>query len=296
MSEWSWDPDPASGITNRWVEANGLRFEVAEAGSGDRLALLLHGWPELNFSWRHQMPLLAAMGYRVWAPNQRGYGASSRPEGVAAYSVDNLVADAAALIDESGASEVTLIGHDWGAAVAWFFAIRQARPLAKLVILNVPHPACMARELKTWKQLSKSWYIFFFQIPRLPEWLLTRDDAAAIRRAFKGSAVNKARFPRADLEVYAKSAQRPGAMTAMLNWYRAAFRGGVVKADYPVIETPTLLIWGEQDVALDIATLDGTDRFVRDLTVRRLPDASHWVQQDVPDEVNGILEGWLGRA
>ena len=298
MSEWSWDPDPASGIRNRWVEANGLRFEVAEAGEGDRLALLLHGFPELNFSWRHQMPLLASLGYRVWAPNQRGYGQSSRPHGIAAYAADKLVADAAALIDASGAREVTLIAHDWGGAIAWNFAIQRARPLARLVVMNCPHPACFARELKTWKQLRKSWYMFFFQLPWLPEALLTANDARAVRRAFSESAIDKRRFPRADLDVYAHAAQAPGAMTAMINWYRAAARNRTLTSleDYPVIEVPTLLIWGEADAALDIATTQGTERYVGDFTLRRLPGVSHWVQQEAPEAVNAILETWLPRA
>jgi len=294
MSEWSWDPDPSSGIRNRWVEANGLRFEVAEAGEGDRLALLLHGFPELNFSWRHQMPLLAAMGYRVWAPNQRGYGQSSRPRGIAAYAADHLIADAAALIDASGATEVTLIAHDWGGAIAWHFAIRQARPLARLVVMNCPHPACFARELKTWKQLRKSWYMFLFQLPWLPEKLLTANDA---RGAFRDSAIDKRRFPRADLDVYARAAQTPGAMTAMVNWYRAAARHRTLTSDeaYPTIEVPTLLIWGEADVALDIATTEGTADHVRDFTLRRLPGVSHWVQQEAPEAVNLLLREWLMR-
>lgn len=298
MSEWSWDPDPASGIRNRWVEANGLRFEVAEAGEGDRLALLLHGFPELNFSWRHQMPLLADLGYRVWAPNQRGYGHSSRPQGIAAYDADELVADAAALIDASGAKEVTLIAHDWGGAIAWHFAILRARPLARLVVMNCPHPACFARELKTWKQLKKSWYMFFFQLPWLPEALLTANDARAVRRAFSESAIDKSRFPRADLDVYARAAQAPGAMTAMINWYRAAARNRTLTSgeDYRVIDVPTLLIWGEADAALDIATTQGTDRHVGDFTLRRLPGVSHWVQQEAPEAVNAILEAWLPRA
>ena len=298
MSEWSWDPDPASGIRNRWVEANGQRFEVAEAGEGDRLALLLHGFPELNFSWRHQMPLLASLGYRVWAPNQRGYGQSSRPQGIAAYDADKLVADAAALIDASGAKEVTLIAHDWGGAIAWHFAIRRARPLARLVVMNCPHPACFARELKTWKQLRKSWYMFFFQLPWLPEALLTANDARAVRRAFSESAIDKRRFPRADLDVYARAARAPGAMTAMINWYRAAARNRTLTSgeDYPVIDVPTLLIWGEADAALDIATTQGTGRYVGDFTLRRLPGVSHWVQQEAPEAVNTILETWLPRA
>lgn len=296
MTDWSW-PDEPGRPTMRMVEANGLRFEVAEMGQGDRLALCLHGFPELHYSWRHQMPLLAARGYRVWAPNLRGYGATSKPEGIENYAVPKLVADVAALIDTSGAKEVLLIGHDWGAAVAWAFAIGKVRPLTGLVILNVPHPACFARELKTWKQRRKSWYMFFFQIPWLPERILRQDDALWIRKAFRSSAVHKVLFPDSVLDVYARSAQRPGALTAMLNWYRAAMRGGMGRArKLPIIETPTLMIWGEQDVALDFDNVKGTENHVRDFTLKTLPDASHWVQQDAPDEVNAILNGWLDRA
>ena len=147
----SWEPAPESGIKIEWIEAGELTFEVATAGEGEHLALCLHGFPELHYSWRHQMPLLAEMGYRVWAPNMRGYGGTTRPPDKKDYRLDKLTADVAALIDASGAKEVTLIAHDWGAIVAWQFAIQKVRPLARLVIMNVPHPLCARRELKTWK-------------------------------------------------------------------------------------------------------------------------------------------------
>ena len=145
----SWQPDPDSGIRLREVEANGLTFEVAEAGEGDHLILCLHGFPELNYSWRHQMPLLASMGYRVWAPNQRGYGATSRPARVEDYTADKIVADAAALFDASGAKKLTLVAHDWGGAIAWLFAINRARPIERLVVMNLPHPKCFAAALRS---------------------------------------------------------------------------------------------------------------------------------------------------
>lgn len=299
-SEFSWIPDPASGIGTRFVEANGQRFELAECGQGEKLAILLHGFPELNFSWRHQMPLLADQGYRVWAPNMRGYGASSGPDGVDAYAIDHLLADVGALIDlakeEAPATEVLLVAHDWGAVVAWNFAIRKVRPLDGLVIMNVPHPMCAAREIRKWRQLRKSWYIFFFQIPWLPEKLLLANDARAIRQAFTGSAANKDKFPRADLDIYAKAAQRPGAVTAMLNYYRALMKyrnASAAKLGNGMIEVPTLVIWGEEDIALDIHLLDGMEQWVPRLTLHRLPGISHWVQQDAPDEVNAIMTEWL---
>ena len=168
MTEFSWVANEASGIRQRFVDTNGLRFELAEAGApkSRKFAILLHGFPELNFSWRHQMPKLAEQGWRVWAPNLRGYGASSKPAGIPAYRMDHLMADVAALIDlakaEAPADEIMLIAHDWGAVIAWNFAIRKIRPLDRLVIMNVPHPKCAQRELKHWRQRKKSWYIFFF--------------------------------------------------------------------------------------------------------------------------------------
>ncbi len=293
----SWTPDASSGITVRTVAANGLTFEVAEAGTGDHLALCLHGFPELHFSWRYQMPLLASLGYRVWAPNQRGYGASSRPAGVAPYAMNHLIADVAALFDASGAKTLTLIAHDWGGAVAWHFAIRQVRPLARLVVMNLPHPLCFAEALRHPPQRRRSWYIAFFQLPWLPERLMALNAAAAIRRAFRGMAVDKTRFPDAVLDIYADAARRPGALTAMVNWYRAAVRhrAAMHVVNDGRVDVSTLIVWGEADTALGLETLDGTERHVADLTVQRLPGVSHWVQQEAPEAVNAILAEWLPR-
>lgn len=290
----SWYPAPESGISIRWVEANDITFELAEAGSGDRLALCLHGFPELHYSWRHQMPMLADMGYRVWAPNLRGYGETTRPEDKKAYRLNTLAADVAALIDASGAQEVTLIAHDWGALIAWHFAILKLRPLKRLVIMNVPHPKCSERELRHWRQLKKSWYIFFFQLPWLPEALLGRGGAAPIGRVFRKSAVNKARFTQEEVAPYREAAAKPGALTAMFNYYRALLQTpDVRKIGDGKVDVPTLVIWGEQDLAIDIHTLDGLDHYVSDLTVKRFPEASHWVQQDIPGKVNEVLGSWL---
>jgi epoxide hydrolase 4 len=295
VTAFSWTPDPASGISVRMQDANGLRFELAECGAGDRLALCLHGFPELNFSWRYQMPMLAAMGWRVWAPNLRGYGASSKPEGVRAYGLDHLVADVAALIDASGAKEVMIVAHDWGAIIAWHFAILKLRPLTRLVIMNVPHPKVAQREIRRWRQFRRSWYIFFFQLPGLPEWLNTRRGAQLVKRAFHNMAVDKSRFPPEALQLYADAAQRPGAMTAMLNYYRALLRTPHYQAiGDGRVDTPTLMIWGEKDTALNICCTQGTEQWVSDFTLRRLPGVSHWVQQEAPEAVNAVLADWLG--
>jgi epoxide hydrolase 4 len=300
VSDWSWNPPQDSGITVRMQTANGIEFELAEMeakdGSTDRLALCVHGFPELNFSWRYQIPILSERGWRVWAPNLRGYGASSKPKGVAAYHLDILIADLAALIDESGAKEVMLIAHDWGAVIAWQFAIARARPLAKLVIMNVPHPHIFARELKSWEQRRRSWYALFFQIPWLPEYLFGRNGAAGIGRAIRDMAVDKSAFPPEVLDVYQAAAARPGALTAMINYYRSLVRTGRNNPQGSgMIDVPTLMIWGEEDKALGIGCSQGTEAYCSDFTIHRLPGVSHWVQQEAPEAVNRLMADWLDR-
>jgi len=282
-------------VTTRTVEAGGFRFAVDEAGAGEHLALCLHGFPESRFSWRHQLPALAQLGYRAWAPDLRGYGDTEpRPQDVASYRIDRLLEDVAALIDASGAKRVTLIGHDWGALVAWTFASQRVRPLERLVIMNVPHPAVFGEVIKhSPAQRRKSWYVGFFQIPWLPERAMTASGARAIRRAFRDMAIDKSRFPDAVLDHYAANALKPGAMRAMINWYRAAVRYRLQDRDWPKIATPTLVVWGEEDAALGLETLDGTEAYVENLTIRRLPNVSHWVQQEAPEAVNAILTAWL---
>lgn len=283
------------GIETEFIEANGLRFEVMTCGDpkSERLALLLHGFPENNFSWRHQMQLFARLGYRVWAPNQRGYGNTTRPPEKEAYVLDNLLADVAALIDVSGASSVTLVGHDWGGIVGWFFALRDVRPLERYIVMNLPHPQRFYEALQRKTQRKRSRYALFFQLPRVPEFLFRMRGAKMIGDAFYSMAVDKSRFPDDVLDVYRKAALAPGALTAMLNWYRANRFTITFEDPFPILETPTLMIWGEEDAALGVEMTDRTDELVRDFTLRRLPNVSHWVQQEAPEAVNEILEAWL---
>lgn len=290
--------DPA--IRHEEVRANGLRFHVLAAGEGDRLALCLHGFPELGFSWRHQLPLLASLGYRAWAPDLRGYGRTERPTGIGAYAIETLMDDVAGLVDASGAKQTVLLAHDWGGVIAWYFALRRVRPLSRFVAMNLPHPAIFDRVLRTsWRQRFRSWYVLFFQLPWLPELFLRARGARAVRDVFRNMAIDKSRFPDDVLDVYRRAALEPGAATAMLNYYRALVRGGGANRQralgFPQLDVPTLLIWGEHDDALDITLTEGTEEFVRDFTLRRLPNASHWVQQDAPEEVNAILREWLGK-
>jgi epoxide hydrolase 4 len=287
-------PERLLEARRRVVPANGLAFEVFEAGEGDRLALLLHGFPQHAVSWHNQVPFLARRGYRVWAINQRGYGGTSRPPRCEDYSLEQLTGDVAGLIDASGAASATLIGHDWGALVAWTFAIRRIRQLARLVIINVPHPLCFRRELKTWGQLRKSWYVGFFQLPMLPELLLAAGGGSLLVKMLRDGACNRDAFPDAVLEIYRANVSAPGAATAMLNWYRAAGRDVLAARDLAApIDTPTLIIWGEQDIALGLPCLDGANRYVRDLSTERLPGVSHWAQEDSPQEVNRLLGQFL---
>ena len=283
-------------ITTRTIEANGLTFAIDECGEGLDIALCLHGFPESRLSWRHQLPVLAGLGWHAVAPDLRGYGDSSRPARQSDYHIDHLVADAAAIFDALGARRRLLVAHDWGALIAWMFAIRQARPLDGLVIMNVPHPVVFNDVLRTsWAQKRKSWYVAFFQLPKLPEVLLGADKARGIGKAFTNSAVNKANFPPEIIDEYRANASQPGALTAMINYYRANFPGILGDEAVPVIETPTLMVWGEQDIALDIALTKGYGPFVSDFSLVRLPEASHWVQQDAPEAVNAALSDWLAR-
>lgn len=287
-------------LQTEFHEANGLRFEVFICGSGEDLALCLHGFPEIALSWREQMFALAEAGYRVWAPNQRGYGRSSRPARMQDYAMELLMQDVAALIDKSGAKRVVILGHDWGGIVAWCFATRRIRPLHRLVIINVPHPVCFRRSLRRPGQLLRSWYVGAFQIPWLPERFLARHGARAIPAAMLRSSTSAATFPLDLLEASRQNAANPGALKAMIDWYRAFLRGGgmsrQIKAGFPRIETPTLLLWGEEDHFLAKYTTEGTEEFVQDLTVRYLPGVSHWVQQDATFVCNPALREFLARG
>ena len=308
MTETSLDPIVPDAlkdarIRTEFVSANGLDFEVDMSGPNEAqvLALCLHGFPEHAFSWRFQLPMLGELGYKAWAPNLRGYGRTTRPTGVGSYALEDLLEDVAGLIDPSETEETVLIAHDWGALIAWYFAIRALRPIKKLIICNVPHPQAMRQEGgMSWSQLKKSWYVLFFQLPGVPEYLFGRRDGAALANIMAQSAVDKSNFPAEVGDVFRANAMQPGALTAMINYYRALVLGGGAKRQQqlglPSIQTPTLMLWGEEDVALTKETTYGTDRFVRDLTIRYLPRVSHWVQQEQPEAVNAMIRAFVSEA
>jgi len=278
------------------IRANGLDFAFDEAGSGPDVALCLHGFPENRFSWRHQLPVLAELGWHAIAPDLRGYGDTTRPVGRDAYKLRHLVDDAAALFDAFGARRRLLVAHDWGAVIAWQFAIERARALDGLVIMNVPHPA-VARAVarRSLRQMLRSWYILFFQLPVLPERALRAGGAWAVGEAFRGMAVDKTAFPPEVLNHYRRAALRPGAATAMVNYYRANLADILREAPSPRIEVPTLMVWGEADTALGIELTGGYAPYVEDFTLNRLPNVSHWVQQEAPGQANACLRGWMQR-
>lgn len=281
----------------RIVEANGLRFRVIQAGPpGGRLVLLLHGFPEGALCWRHQIGALAQAGYRVWAPDQRGYGESARPAGVRDYRLPLLAADAFALVDAAGAVSAHVIAHDWGGAVAWWMA--QARPdrIERLAILNCPHPAVMRRALLTNpRQMLRSWYMAFFQLPGLPEALLGARDGALLARGLRTSGRReKPAFTEAELAEYRRDWRRPGALRAMINWYRAAryplrMGGRVGAAAAPKVQPRTLLLWGRRDRALGAELAQPTLARCADARLVWLDQATHWLQHEEPERVNAEL-------
>lgn len=282
------------GARRLLIPANGLVFEVFEAGEGDRLALLLHGFPQHAVMWRHLVAPLVARGYRVWAVNQRGYGATSRPQAREDYSLEALTGDVTALIDASGARAVTLIGHDWGGMIAWVVAIRRLRPLERLIVVNIPHPLCFKAALRGLRQKVKSLYAAFFQIPLLPDLLLSAGRGYLTGRLIRMSSGRPAAIPAAVMDIYRENIAAPGAATAMLNWYRRAAPDLFNARDLDVpVETPVLIVWGTDDVALGENCLEGTERYVRDLRIRRLPGVSHFSPEDSPDKLAELVENFL---
>lgn len=281
-------------VVHRYAELEGVRLHYVEAGSGP-LVILLHGFPDFWYSWRHQIPALAAAGYRAVAPDMRGYNRSGKPEGIDAYRGEYLAGDVAGLIRALGADRAVVVGHDWGAGVAWEFAMRYPELLDRLVILNVPHPARLLRGLRTWRQLLKSWYMFFFQLPGLPEAAIRAGNYASLRRLFQVDPRRPGAFTPADIERYVAAAAQPGALTAAVNYYRALFRRapGAARSMMRRIDAPVLVIWGEQDRYLGRELAAPDPEWVPHARVERLPHASHWVQADDPERVNQLLIDFL---
>jgi len=261
-------------------------------GSGP-LIVLLHGFPEFWYSWRYQIPFLAEHGYTVVAPDLRGYNDTDKPR--TGYDVATLTRDIAGLVKGLGQEKAIIVGHDWGGVLAWVFAASYPQMTDRLIVMNAPHPAAMMREFRTLKQLRKSWYIFFFQIPWLPEYALLRNNANEIGRMLRGAAIQKSVFPREVTAIFQQAMSKPGATTAALNYYRQLFRRLPASSKDPRarVTAPTLLIWCEQDIALSIELTTGLEQWVGDLEIKRIPDSGHWVQQEQPEKVNQFVLNFL---
>ncbi len=283
------------GASHGYAQAGMVRLHYVHAGPVDGpLVVLLHGFPEFFYGWRHQIPALAAAGFHVVAPDMRGYNLSDKPAGWRAYDIVALADDMAGLIAALGAGSADVVGHDWGAAVAYATATFHPDLVRRLVILNVPHFARFLEGLRTFRQLRKSWYMFAFQIPRLPERLIARNGFSLGKRSLRAGA-QEGTFTDQDLERYIDAWSRPGALTAMINYYRAALRRSprsALRRLRPIL-APTLVIWGERDIYLGSELAEPDSRWVPDARVCRIPDATHWVQHDAAEEVNELLIEFL---
>jgi epoxide hydrolase 4 len=280
-------------LRDGYADLGEVRLHYVEAGPADGPAvILLHGFPEFWYGWRHQIPALAAAGFRVIAPDMRGYNLSSRPPEVSSYRGRRLAGDIRDLLRDRGASRAYLAGHDWGAAVAWVTAMAYPEEVERLAILNAPHPRRMMAALqRPGKQIARSWYMFFFQLPWLPEHAVRAGDWWAFRHGFERDA-RPGVFTPADIDRYRGAWSQPGGAAAAINYYRAALRRSPSRqsGELRPVTAPTLVIWGERDRYLgaelaepDRADVPGLERVVR------LPDASHWVQHDEPERVSALL-------
>ncbi len=287
-------------VTHHTVTLKHLRMHFVEAGQGP-LVILLHGFPESWWSWRHQLGPLSAEGFRVVAPDLRGYG-DSGTEGP--YNLDTLVDDVCQLIEHLGESPAFIVGHDWGGAVAWHLAGTRPSYCRSLTVLNCPHPALMRQALlsqPSWAQLKKSWYFFFFQLPAFPEWALTRKQGLNVERTIKAASVQRAHTTSAELKPFRDNILKPGRAKAMVDWYRTIVKENLKhpfsQMALPRIETSTLLLWGMEDPALGYHELvPGTERIVPNLVIEQIPGVGHFVQSEAPDIVNDALVRFFKKA
>ena len=283
-----------SATTGPWVhreeEVGEIRLHWVEAGEGP-LVLLLHGFPEHWLAWRRQLPALAAAGFRAVAPDLRGYNLSEKPRGVSSYRMERLAGDVANLVRHLRYEKTFLVGHDWGGAIAWCVPALHPGLVERLAILNAPHPVLMKKKLATLAQARRSSYMFFFQLPWLPERSLKRRRAGFLKMMLKRDPATPGAFTPEEIEAYREAFLLPGAATAAVNYYRAAFRSGtrVPGLRRSLEKVPTLVLWGEGDRYLGPELLDGLDDLVPDLRLVRIPNASHWLPADAADLVNAEL-------
>jgi pimeloyl-ACP methyl ester carboxylesterase len=277
-----------------YVKTNGIRLHVVQGGPKSGVpVVLLHGFPETWRCWIRQLPALMEEGFRVIAPDQRGYNLSDKPRGVRNYRLDELVKDVLGLIDALEYEKVNLVGHDWGAFVAWMMAYQHPERLQRLSILNVPHPVVMRRFLqRDFEQMRRSWYAFFFQLPWLPEAGMRAGNWRGAVQALRGSGLVHT-FTNEDIEKYREAWSQPGAMAAMINWYRAAARYPQQIPQEMRIRVPTMMIWGMKDIALTHRMARPSIDHCDDGNLILFPEATHLVQRDAAEEVNHYMINFL---
>jgi len=278
--------------THEYITTNGVKLHYVTQGEGS-LMLMLHGFPEFWYSWRHQIPEFAKY-FKVVALDLRGYNDSDKPQAQSAYVMSEFVKDIQGVIQGLGYEKCILVGHDWGGAIAWNFAYDRPQMVERLIILNLPHPARFAQGLRTPQQLLRSTYIFFFQLPWLPELFIQSSNYQAIARIFQGMAVDKSAFTQADIDAFKASVAKPGALTAMLNYYRNIFKQRRLNKNWEILAVQTLMIWGENDTALGKELTYNTQAYVKEFQLKYIPDCSHWVQQEQPQLVNQYMRDFLG--
>lgn len=281
-------------VSHEYIEVNGIKLHVAKLGSGKKLVVLLHGWPEFWYTWRNQIPVLAEK-FTVVAPDLRGFNLSDKPKGISNYKMDVVAKDIAELIDKLGFEKAYIVGHDWGGAISWAFAALYPQLTEKLVVMNCPHPLEMIIGLKKPKQLLKSWYIFYHQLPFLPELIYKNSLRLFFKQFMRGWMIHKEKFTDEDLNEFVKAFKQKNAMSRSLNYYRAMVQKKPNKIILKnKIQAPTLLIWGEDDKALGIEmTYNTKKRIDAPLEIKYVKNCSHWIQNDCPDEVNKHLMEFL---
>lgn len=280
-------------LTNLWLKGAGVRLRAVTAGPADGpVVVLLHGFPEFWYGWRHQLGALAAAGFRVVALDQRGYNRSDKPSAVSDYTADRLAADVVACLDALGAERAAVVGHDWGGGVGWAVAALHPERVSRLVVANCPHPRAMQAALEgSWAQLARSWYVFTAQVPGLPERVARWTDFGFLTRSMRRSS-RPGTFSRADFRRYRRAWSRPGAITGMVNWYRAAARHPLTLPD-PHIRVPTLLLWGERDAFLGRDLAPASAAMCADVRLATFRTAGHWLLHEEPDAVNRQLLTFL---
>lgn len=277
--------------THRTARIGSITMHWVEAGAGPAV-VLLHGFPEMWWSWRHQIRPLAEAGFRVVVPDQRGYADTDKQ---GPYDLQTLAGDICNLIDHLGVGgRARIVGHDWGGAVAWHLGATRHEHVERLAVLNCPHPALMRKRVFRPRQALRSWYMFMFQVPGLAEWLLTKDGAMNLLKLLKGNVVNKAHVSDEELQPFREAIQKPGAIEAMVGWYRAIPKQILNPPKFSRVTAPTLIVWGLQDGALSFDDLvPGTEAEAPNLKVVPVQGAGHFVQSDRPEIVNKALIDFL---